>query len=231
MGILAGYGINFYIVVQGLNQIIDIYGQNHTFLDNCKTVMVFAPGKIEDARAFTEMIGKESVLKDSLSASGSRYGVSLNNLNTSSQEVARDLMNPDELIKLPPNEALILNQGMPAYIAKKICYYEDSRFKDKAYSSKTGTGFPPPASRQELEKEIACLPSFQKTQTASVQSVSAPSDSAAAEQDAFNPVDFIASYQEDEVGFQRQILRIADIEMENPPKIMEFMPDFQEESQ
>jgi type IV secretion system protein VirD4 len=134
MGILAGYGITFYIVVQALNQIVDIYGQNHTFLDNCKTVMVYAPGKVEDAKMFSEMIGKESVVKESISTSGTRYAVSLNNINESSQEVARELMNPDELMKLPPTEALILNQGMPPYIAKKVVYYMDKRFKNNAYS-------------------------------------------------------------------------------------------------
>jgi type IV secretion system protein VirD4 len=180
LGILAGYGINFYIVVQALNQIVDLYGQHHTFLDNCKTVVVYAPGKIEDAKAFTEIIGKESVVKESLSTSGSRYAVALNNLNASSQEVARDLMNPDELMKLPPTEALILNQGMPPYIAKKVVYYQDKRFRNKAYSRKRIqrcarigflpipfikadteliTGSPPPATRAELELEISGLPS------------------------------------------------------------------------
>lgn len=134
MGILAGYGINFFLICQGLNQLVDIYGQNHPFLDHCKTLCIYAPGKIEDAKAFTEAIGKESVTKESISTSGSRYAVALNNLNASSQEVARDLMNPDELMHLPPNEALIMNQGMPAYIAKKVVYYDDPRFKNKAYS-------------------------------------------------------------------------------------------------
>jgi type IV secretion system protein VirD4 len=244
LGILAGYGITFYIVVQALSQIKKIYGQDHTFLDNCKTVMVYAPGKIEDTKTFTDMIGKESVLKESVSASGSRYSVSLNNINASSQEVARDLMNPDELMKLPPTEALILNQGMPPYIAKKCVYYADRRFMYRAYSTKTTahaylfplklpervsntlrrilpdcvhaenktasrtdegltyslsgtvwffgleipsrlaarlaktaakrflitetfsavTGYPPPAARKELEKEIAGLPSFRRKQ-------------------------------------------------------------------
>jgi type IV secretion system protein VirD4 len=141
MGILAGYGINFYIVVQALNQIVDLYGQQHTFLDNCKTVMVYAPGKYEDAKNFSDMIGKESVVHENVSVSGSRYSVSLNNLNASNQEVARELMNPDELMKLPPTEALILNQGMPAYIAKKCVYYEDERFKYNAYSVKTITSY------------------------------------------------------------------------------------------
>ena len=134
MGILAGYGINFFLICQGLNQLVDIYGQNHPFLDHCKTLCVYAPGKVEDAKVFTEAIGKESVTKESLSASGSRYAVALNNLNASSQEVARDLMNPDELMHLPPNECLVINQNMCTYIAKKVVYYDDPRFKYKAYS-------------------------------------------------------------------------------------------------
>jgi type IV secretion system protein VirD4 len=91
-------------------------------------------------------------------------------------------MNPDELMKLPPTEALILNQGMPPYIAKKVVYYQDKRFRDKAYSRqhikqnlhigflpipfiKTDrelvTGFAPPATRAELELEVSGLPSAQ----------------------------------------------------------------------
>jgi type IV secretion system protein VirD4 len=209
MGILAGYGINFYIVVQGLNQIVDIYGQHHTFLDNCKTVMIFAPGKVEDAKVFTEMIGKESVSKESLSTSGSRYAVSLNNLNASTQEVARDLLNPDELMKLPPGEALILNQGMPPYIAKKIVYYMDERFKRLAYATKkikgketVLSGYPPPASRKELEEEIKALPSFKKKFTRTVlKKIDAPFKETAAAKTAgyaarssFDPVDFLDTY-------------------------------------
>jgi type IV secretion system protein VirD4 len=223
LGILAGYGITFYIVVQALNQIVDLYGQHHTFLDNCKTVCVYAPGKIEDAKIFTEMIGKESVVKESLSASGSRYAVAFNNLNASSQEVARDLMNPDELMKLPPTEALILNQGMPAYIAKKVVYYMDKRFKDKAWSLQTvkrlkrlgfiplpfitewaekTTGFMPPSTRKELELELAGLPSaLLKAAERPIpplrpKAAAAPQTDPAGEEkpSEFNPIDYLESY-------------------------------------
>lgn len=220
MGILRGYGINFYIVVQALNQIIDIYGQNHTFLDNCKTVMVYAPGKIEDAKMFSEMVGKESVVKDSLSVSGSRYGVSLNNLNASSQEIARELINADELMKLTPSEALILNQGMCAYIAKKIVYYQDSRFKTKAYSK--STGYPPPASRAELEKEIANLPSYQNKKT-ETETVSSNTVRVEAKKENFDVISFLEGYKEPDTDEMRYPLRIADIGMDDdPPNIMEF---------
>jgi type IV secretion system protein VirD4 len=249
LGILAGYGINFYIVVQALNQIVDLYGQHHTFLDNCKTVVVYAPGKIEDAKAFTEIIGKESVVKESLSTSGSRYAVALNNLNASSQEVARDLMNPDELMKLPLTEALILNQGMPPYIAKKVVYYQDKRFKDKAWSrrrirrcarigfipipfikadTELVTGFPPPATRAELELEISGLPSAETGHETSVraeraeaihQEASEPEGMEPLEGDrSFNPCDFIESYEsiEDCAAPDQRELR----ETEPPPIVI-----------
>jgi type IV secretion system protein VirD4 len=250
LGILAGYGINFYIVVQALNQIVDLYGQHHTFLDNCKTVVVYAPGKIEDAKAFTEIIGKESVVKESLSTSGSRYAVALNNLNASSQEVARDLMNPDELMKLPPTEALILNQGMPPYIAKKVVYYQDKRFRDKAWSrqrvrrcarigflpipfvredAELVTGFPPPATRAELELELSGLPSAENVRPVIEPVKPAPKEKGEEtaqgermepdeEERSFNPCDFIESYEsiEDCAAPDQRELR----ETEPPPIVI-----------
>jgi type IV secretion system protein VirD4 len=243
LGILAGYGINFYIVVQALNQIVDLYGQHHTFLDNCKTVVVYAPGKIEDAKIFTEMIGKESVVKESLSASGSRYAVAFNNLNASSQEVARDLMNPDELMKLPPTEALILNQGMAPYIAKKVVYFMDKRFKGNAYSRRTvkrfkkigfipllfitelteiTTGFPPPATRRELEQEFNGLPSRQikpkPQQINRLPSQSKPDEQKIEEKEGlFNPIDYLESYESSEAFAAPAQYPIEDTE---PPPIV-----------
>jgi type IV secretion system protein VirD4 len=247
LGILAGYGINFYIVVQALNQIVDLYGQHHTFLDNCKTVCVYAPGKIEDAKIFTEMIGKESVVKESLSASGSRYAVAFNNLNASSQEVARELMNPDELMKLPPTEALILNQGMPAYIAKKVVYYMDRRFKDKAYSrqevkrhkrlgciplpfitetSEKTTGFVPPSTRKELELELSGLPSARKKTVEHTAIPARPvpgTQTVTAGEEApgeFNPIDYLESYDSIEEFAAPLQSELEDVE--TPPLVIPF---------
>ena len=53
-GILSGYGVTFFIVCQALNQIVDVYGENHPFLDHCKTVILYAPGTLKDARTFSE---------------------------------------------------------------------------------------------------------------------------------------------------------------------------------
>lgn len=134
-GILAGYGVTFMIICQALNQIVDVYGENHPFLDHCKTIIIGAPGSIKDARMFSESIGNRSVLLDNISASGSKYQVGFNNISRSSQETSTSLINPDELMKLEFSRIIVMNQGMPPYKGKKVVYYEDPRFKNKAFSA------------------------------------------------------------------------------------------------
>jgi type IV secretion system protein VirD4 len=142
MGILRGYGIHFLLIFQSPNQLIDIYGRNHQFFAHCKNVLLFAPGEIESGKVCSEMIGKESIWKSSTSTSGTRFSVGLDNLNISGNEQERNLINPDEVMKLPPDQLIILTQGKPPYIAKKCVYYEQSPFKERllppAFSDKKG---------------------------------------------------------------------------------------------
>ncbi|MCQ2588981.1 MAG: type IV secretory system conjugative DNA transfer family protein [Treponema sp.] len=132
-GILAGYGVTFFIVSQSLNQIVDVYGENHPFMDHCKTIILFAPGNIKDARSFSETIGNRSVLLDNISASGNKFQAGYNSISRSSQETSTSLISPDELMKLEFNRVIVFNQGMAPYKGKKVVYYEDPRFKNKAF--------------------------------------------------------------------------------------------------
>ncbi len=123
----------------------------------------------------------------------------------------------------------------------------DSRFKDKAYSrqekikehkilgisyrepTKTiiTTGFAPPATRAELEREFMNLPSNRNKKTISVNVDTKESTSEILdlfeEQGAeeFNPVDYISNY-EDIADFSPPVLSLAEIELEHPPKIVPF---------
>lgn len=150
-GILAGYGVTFFIVCQALNQIINVYGENHPFLDHCKTVILYAPGSLKDAKVFSESIGTRSVLLDNISASGNKYQAGYTSVSRSSQETNTSLINPDELMKLEFNRAIIMNQGMPPYKGKKVVYYEDPRFKDISFMKIPGF--------MDLMNEIRKLPS------------------------------------------------------------------------
>lgn len=153
-GILAGYGVTFFIVSQSLNQIVDVYGENHPFLDHCKTIILYAPGNLKDAKQFAETIGNRSVLLDNISSSGNKWEAGFNNISRSSQETQTSLINPDELMKLEFNRAIIFNQGMSPYKGKKVVYYEDPRFKGKS--------FKPTPEMNDIEKRLKKLPSHKK---------------------------------------------------------------------
>ena len=153
-GILAGYGVTFFIVSQSLNQIVDVYGENHPFLDHCKTIILYAPGNLKDAKQFAETIGNRSVLLDNISSSGNKGEAGFSNISRSSQETQTSLINPDELMKLEFSRAIIMNQGMPPYKAKKVVYYEDPRFKGKS--------FLPVPEMKEVAARMKKLPSHKK---------------------------------------------------------------------
>ena len=153
-GILAGYGVTFFIVSQSLNQIVDVYGENHPFLDHCKTIILYAPGNLKDAKQFSETIGNRSVLLDNISSSGNKWEAGFSNVSRSSQETQTSLINPDELMKLEFNRAIIFNQGMSPYKGKKVVYYEDPRFKSKS--------FRPTPSIEDVSARLRKLPSRRK---------------------------------------------------------------------
>ncbi len=139
--------MSFLIICQSLQQIIKLYGPNNSFLEHCKTWVTYAPGDINSARTFSEVVGKESIWKESVSTSGSKFSVGLTNLNLSGNEVERNLINPDEIMRLPPTDLLVFAHGMPPYRGKKIIYYLDPRFK-------RAVNLPAPQTRADLIQEL-----------------------------------------------------------------------------
>ncbi|MCL2763243.1 MAG: type IV secretory system conjugative DNA transfer family protein, partial [Treponema sp.] len=148
MGILAGYGITFYLICQSPSQIYKLYGEHTTIFDHCKFIVTYAMSDPKGAEMFSKMTGVESVTFTNYSNSGSRFEAGMNNINVSEQTQQRNLMNPDELQHLPANQLIIFPQGAPAIMAKKNVYYSDPRYADKV-------NLPPPKNRQELLRECA----------------------------------------------------------------------------
>jgi type IV secretion system protein VirD4 len=148
MGILAGYGITFYLICQSPSQIYKLYGEHTTIFDHCKFIITYAMSDPKGAEMFSKMVGVESVTFNNTSNSGNRYDFGMNNLNISEQTQQRNLMNADELQHLPANQLIIFPQGAPAIMAKKNVYYADPRYSDKV-------NLPVPKNREELLLECA----------------------------------------------------------------------------
>jgi type IV secretion system protein VirD4 len=93
MGILAGYGITFYLICQSPSQIYRLYGEHTTIFDHCKYIMTYAMSDPKGAEMFSKMTGVESVTYSNFSNGGSRYDAGMHQINISEQTQQRNLMN------------------------------------------------------------------------------------------------------------------------------------------
>jgi type IV secretion system protein VirD4 len=133
MGIHNGFGIHYFLIFQSLNQLNKLYGKDHAFLAHCRNSIFYAPGagELESAELISKICGRESISRANISYSGTRGALGFNSSSLSSQDQERNLINADELIKLPLDRCILICQGMPPYIGKKNVYYQDKVFAER----------------------------------------------------------------------------------------------------
>jgi len=135
MGIHNGFGIHYFLIFQSLNQLNKIYTKDHSFLAHARNTIIYAPGtgETDSAELVSKICGKESISRTNISYSGGKAQVGYSNKNISAQDQERNLINADEVMKLPLDQLILLCQGLPPYIGKKNVYYEDLVFKARMF--------------------------------------------------------------------------------------------------
>jgi len=124
MGLMAGYGLQLWPILQDMSQLKDLYGERaNTFIANAGVQQVFGVNDFETAKWLSQMIGQETAgfQTDSFKPGD---GPSFSNNLT-----GRDLLTPDEIMQMPPNVQLLRVQGQPSALAQKLRYYADPEFK------------------------------------------------------------------------------------------------------
>ncbi|MFD1914002.1 type IV secretory system conjugative DNA transfer family protein [Halodurantibacterium flavum] len=117
---MSGYGIDFTLVVQGLDQLKDIYGAAGagTLLSNCAYKWFCNVSDLESAKYLSDTLGKMTVRtigrgeSENLGPGGAAKGESVNY-----GETGRPLLMPDEVLSLGRDVAIVLNpEGRPHYL-------------------------------------------------------------------------------------------------------------------
>ena len=126
MGLMAGYGIQLWPIVQDIHQLRALYGQRAgTFLSNAGVLQVFGVNDQQSAQLVSDLLGQETVVFETMSraldaeATGITFG---------QQHVGRPLLTPDEVRTLNPDRQLLFLAGQRPVIAAKLCYYADREF-------------------------------------------------------------------------------------------------------
>ena len=129
---LPGYGIMAYLIVQDLAQLSQTYGRDESIVSNCHVRIAYTANKVETAKVISEMVGIMTVQREARTYSGSRLNPVLMHVMASEQELRRPLLTPDEVMRLPDDAALIFVAGRPPIYGRRIRYYEDPIFADRA---------------------------------------------------------------------------------------------------
>lgn len=135
-GLLAGYGIQLWGIVQDLSQLRKVYGQDYeTFIGNSGAVAYFGSPDKTSAEYFSAMCGVTTVwnFSSAIATAFTSGGNSSSSSTTTTDNRAatqRKLAYPDELMRLPKNQQLVLIEGTMPIMAEKIRWFEHPMFKD-----------------------------------------------------------------------------------------------------
>ena len=124
MGLMAGYGLQLWPILQDLSQLRALYGPRaSTFVANAGVQQVFGVNDYETAKWLSQSLGRETVQYRTESR---RPG---DMPTTGTSLTGRDLLTPDEIMQLPSHLQLLRVQGRPPAIALKLRHYADPEFQ------------------------------------------------------------------------------------------------------
>ncbi|MBB4511250.1 type IV secretory system conjugative DNA transfer family protein [Rhizobium leguminosarum] len=126
MGLMAGYGVQLWPIIQDIHQLRATYGQRAgTFLSNAGVLQVFGVNDHDSARLVSDLLGQETVVFNTAARAldSERTGLSF-----AEQHVARPLLTPDEVRNLPAGSELLFIAGQRPIVATKLRYYADPEF-------------------------------------------------------------------------------------------------------
>ena len=141
LALLAGYGIRIMVIVQGLGQLENIYSKGGTedILQNCALQIFFASNDDNTTHYVSNRLGTKTVQVKSKSQSQDWK------TTTAVSYIARPLLDPEEVRRLPPKQAIIFKETSRPVLAEKIRYYEDALFADRVID-------PPPVPALEIPR-------------------------------------------------------------------------------
>jgi len=131
MGLMAGYGVQLWPVLQDVHQLRATYARRAgSFFSNAAVLQVFGVNDHDTAQLVTNLLGQRTVVFHTLSnTSGELLSTVEPTTSASEQRTARALMTPDEVRHLPAEAQLLFLAGQRPVYAAKLRYYSDRRFE------------------------------------------------------------------------------------------------------
>ena len=127
-----GYRVRLFLIIQDTEQLKGIYEESgmNSFLSNSTYRITFAANNMETANLISQLLGNKTATQ--FSYNKPKY-LDLNpgarSLNVS--DVQRALLLPQEVIRMPREDQIILIESQPPIRAKKIIYFKEKIFNKR----------------------------------------------------------------------------------------------------
>ena len=159
-----GYRVRFMMIIQDLPQLERHYDRAglNSFLGMSKVKVTFASGDYQTAEVISKYLGTFGAQTESVSE---RQGLSLlsGQGSRSLSQTSRFLLLPQEILQLPPDDEIIMVEGLPPIRARKIRYFHEPVFQSRMRPPVTLSPIkpvirelkegPPPVAREMTEEE------------------------------------------------------------------------------
>ncbi|WP_375404496.1 type IV secretory system conjugative DNA transfer family protein [uncultured Sphingomonas sp.] len=131
MGLMAGYGMQLWPILQDLNQLRATYGDKAgTFMSNAGVLQAFGVNDFTTAELLSKTMG-ETTLEYATAGTSERtnpFKSAERSRSTSTHVAARSLATPDEIMRMSPDRQLLLLQGQDPLVVDKVRYYDGREF-------------------------------------------------------------------------------------------------------
>jgi type IV secretion system protein VirD4 len=128
MGLMAGYGVQLWPILQDIHQLRATYGPRAgTFLSNAGVLQVFGVNDHETARLVSDLLGQETKVFETTSRDPNA-GWTGDRLTFSEHHTGRALLTPDEVRNMAQSKQLLFFAGQRPIVARKLRYYADAEF-------------------------------------------------------------------------------------------------------
>lgn len=133
LGLMAGYGVQFHIICQDLNQLKATYESRwESFIANSGIVQVFGVRDIFTAEYISKLLGDTTIV-----AKGSNYGENASGTaksfvsGTSYSEIKRPLLTPGEVMSLHPAGQIIFPANQSPILSRKYRWFDEEPWQQR----------------------------------------------------------------------------------------------------
>lgn len=150
---LRGMGVRLWFFFQSVGQLSKCFGDRASiFLDNIDTQQFFGINAVESADLISKRLGDATITTESFqqgtsysrSTGGngqSQTGQHSTSSTTSYSEMARRLLKPEEVIRLPEDMVIIFHRNLPPILASLVKYFEAPEFRKRGMAGSWRLGF------------------------------------------------------------------------------------------